>query len=86
MIRKTIFALAALAAVTGAAVATSSDASAKGFKGGYKGGFHGHHHHGGHWGHRHFRVGFYGPAYSYYAPDCVKVITPRGYVKRVCYY
>ncbi len=95
MFRKTILALAAIAAIGGAAVATASDASAKGFKGGHGKHFHGkhfhgkhfhgHHHHG-HWGHRGVRLGFYGgPTYAY-APDCVRVITPRGFVKRVCYY
>lgn len=85
MIRKSILALAAIAALGTAAVATSSDAAAK------KGGWHGHHHHHhghghhhhGH-GHRHFRIGFYAPAY--YAPTCYRVITPYGYVRKICRY
>jgi hypothetical protein len=77
MIRKSILALAAIAAIGGATIATSSDAAAK------KGGWHGHHHHH-HFGHRGFRVGFYG-APAYYG-NCFKVITRRGYLKTVCSY
>jgi hypothetical protein len=82
MIRKTILAIAAVAAL--GAVATT-DASAKGWKGGgfHKGGIHfgfghGYRHHR-HWGPR---VTFYAPAYN----DCYKVVTRRGRVKLVCSY
>ena len=80
MIRKSILALTAVAALGAAALAPTS-ASAWGFKGG---GFH--HHHGWGWG------GGYGfvaaPTYVTLAPDCyyVKKITRSGFVKviKVC--
>ena len=81
MMRKSILALAAIAAL-GLTTATATDALAKG-KGGWKGGgWHKHHHHHGgrHW-RRGFRVAFYAPAYD----ECVRVITPRGRIKIVCY-
>ncbi len=74
MIRKSMLALAAIATVGAAALAPTS-ASAWGFT---------HHHH---WGPG-FGLGFYGPGYVSYAPDCyfVKRITRSGNVRyvRVC--
>lgn len=85
MLRKSMIALAAVAALGLTAVA-STDALAKGGKGGFgwKGG--GFHHHHGYGLRRGISVGFYGPAY--YAPsyDCYRVITPRGRIKLVCSY
>ena len=73
MIRKTLLGLTALAALGAAALAPTS-ASAWGF-----------HHHG--WGHG-FGLGFYGPGYVSYAPDCywVKRVNRFGVVKmyQVC--
>ena len=78
MIRKSILALTAVAALGAAALAPTS-ASAWGFKGG------GFHHHGFGWGGGY--VGFVGPSYVA-APDCyyVKKITRSGFVKiiKVC--
>jgi hypothetical protein len=78
MIRKSILALAAVAALGLGALATSTEASAKpwGFKS-----FHGHHFHGHrHWGVRYIDVG----------PDCywMKRLTRFGTVKlvKVCSY
>ena len=82
MIRKSILALAAVAAL-GLTAAGSTDALAKG-KGGHHGGGwhkHHHHHHGGHHWRRGFRIGFYAPAYE----ECYKVVTRRGRIKLVCY-
>jgi len=59
MIRKTVLALTAIAALGTAALAPTS-ASAWGFKGGW----HGHHHH-----HHGIGFGFYGPSYVV-ASDC----------------
>ena len=85
MIRKSIFALAAIAAVGTAVLATSSDAQAWGKKGWYPG-----KHIGKHFGHGHFGHGF-GHRYGYgfgalalVAPDCYQVITRRGFVRTVC--
>lgn len=80
MIRKSILALTAVAALGTVALAPTS-ASAWGFKGGF------HHHHGFGWGHG-YGIGFVGaPAYVL-APDCyyVKKITRSGFVKviKVC--
>lgn len=77
MIRKSILALTAIAALGAAALAPTS-ASAWGFKGGWG-------HHG--WGHG-FGIGFYDPGYVDYTPDCylVKKVYRSGAVKyvRVC--
>ena len=81
MIRKSILALTAIAALGTVALAPTS-ASAWGFKGGFH-----HHHHGFGWGHG-YGIGFVGaPAYVL-APSCyyVKRYTRSGLVKmiRVC--
>ena len=81
MIRKSILALTAIAALGTVALAPTS-ASAWGFKGGF------HHHHGFGWGHG-FGVGFVGaPTYVTLASECyyVKRITRSGLVKiiKVC--
>jgi hypothetical protein len=81
MIRKSILALTAVAALGAAALAPTS-ASAWGFKGG------GFHHHGFGWGGG-YGIGFVGaPTYVTLAPDCyyVKKITRSGFVKiiKVC--
>ena len=80
MIRKSILALTAIAALGTVALAPTS-ASAWGFKGGF-------HHHGFGWGHG-YGIGFVGaPAYVTLASDCyyVKRITRSGFVKviKVC--
>lgn len=64
MIRKSILALTALAALGTAALAPTS-ASAWGFKGGWGWGHH-HHFHG-------VGLGFYGPRYVEFAPSCYYV-------------
>ena len=77
MIRKSLLALTAVAALGAAALAPTS-ASAWGFKGGGWGH---------HWGHG-FGVGFVGGPTYVLAPDCyyVKKITRSGFVKiiKVC--
>jgi len=77
MIRKSILALTAVAALATVALAPTS-ASAWGFKGGV-----GHHH----WGHGYgYGIGFVGaPAYVTLASDCyyVKKITRSGLVKMI---
>ena len=83
MIRKSILALTAIAALGTVALAPTS-ASAWGFKGGWD------HHHGFGWGYGYgYRVGFIGaPAYVTLGPSCyyVKRYTRSGLVKliRVC--
>jgi hypothetical protein len=88
MFRKSMLALAAVTAIFGATALTATDASAGGGKGGWHGkggGWHGKH--GGHGhghGHRHrFGHGFYGYGYGY--SDCGYILTPRGFMKYVCY-
>ena len=88
MFRKSMLALAAVTAIFGAAALNVTDASAKG--GGHKGGgFHGkgggwHGKHGGH-GHGHRRHGFGGFYADYGYADCGYFMTPRGFMKYVCY-
>jgi hypothetical protein len=74
MIRKTIIAIAAVGTLAAAALAPTS-ASAWGFKGGWG-------HHG--WGHG-VGIGFWGPGYVDYTPDCylVKKVYRSGAVKYV---
>jgi hypothetical protein len=79
MIRKSLLALAAVAAL-GLTAASTTDALAKKGGGGFKGGGW-HHHHNHHGFRRGFRVGFYAPY-----QECVKVITRRGNVKVICTY
>ena len=88
MIRKSLLALAAVAAL-GAGALSSTDAFAK------KGGHHGH---GWHKGGVHIGIGHgYGWRHRYWAPSvgiyttgydygCYKVVTPRGRIKLVCSY
>lgn len=81
MLRKSVLALAAIAAL-GATAVSSTDALAK-KPGGWKGGGWHHHHQ-----HPHFGWRFFGPRVGLYAPtqECVKVITRRGIVKVICTY
>lgn len=95
--RKSLLALAAVAALGIASVASATDASAKGFGGGFKGGGigkgfgggfgKGHafkggwKHHHGHWRHR--GHGYWGFA-AYPGLECYNVIMPAGFVRTIC--
>ncbi len=84
MIRKLAIALAAIATIGAAGLATSTDAVA-GHKGWHKGGIHIGIGFGPGYGWRHYgpRVGFYAPVV--YDHECVKVRTKRG-TRIVCRY